>query len=328
MRGGRGAFAILLALTALFLGSAPASAKDEIKMQALLNPDGTGRLFLNTGEGPFRWEACAPDLTECQNFGGGHDISTRGAPAGTVFRVEDRYEVQGTSPEWKGRLKEVAPPTVFGLIEANQFVTPVPGEWSGGWAGEGSQMQLSACATPTGDECTSLTSLHYVRRCPWSASIPIDASFVGRYLRVADHQPGAGPIVEPAYGVTSPYGAEVWSGTRSTSVAFVGQIAPATSAPAGNCGPPPAPTARISSEGVARAECGGGCRVALIGSRKGRKRRITRQIPQQDLLRPEAATEIWLSDSLLSELGAGVVRLTVEVDGRRLAQRTIHTPTS
>jgi hypothetical protein len=325
MRGGKGAFAALLVLVALLVVGVASASAEEIKMQALLDPDGTGRLFVNNGVGPYRWEACAPDLTECKNIGGGHDISLGNTYIGTVFRVKDTDEGLGISPEWKGRLKQVAPPSIDGVIEANQFVTPVPGEWSGGWAGEGSQMQLSACATRTGEECTALTSLHYVRGCPWSASFPIDPSFAARYLRVADHQPGAGPIVEPAYGVSTPYGAEVWGRTRSTSVAVVGQIAAATGGAVGNCGPPPVPTATISAEGVARVKCGGGCTATLTGSRKGRRRHITRQIPQQDLLRPEAPREMSLSRSLLSELGAGGVRMTVEVGGRRLAQGTIRT---
>jgi hypothetical protein len=186
-------------------------------------------------------------------------------------------------------------------------------------------MQLSACATPTGEQCTSLTSLHYVRGCPRSASFPIDPSFAGRYLRVADRQPGAGPIVEPPFGVLTPYGEGIWGRARTTSVAVVGQIAPATGPSVGPCGPSPTPTATISAEGVARVECGGGCSVTFIGSRKGRERRVTRQLPQQDLLRPGAAPNLGLPYSSLSELGAGAVRLTVKADGKRLAQRTLRT---
>jgi hypothetical protein len=323
---------MLLALAALLILAAPAFPREikprEIKMQALVSPDGTGRLFLNTGYRPFSWEACAPDLTECKWFGGGDEIGTAGAPAGTVFRVKDFIGEHGVSPEWKGRLRQVAPPSVEGPIEANQFVSPVPGEWSGGWAGEGAEMQLSACETATGQGCTTLTDSHYMRQCPRDSSFPLDPRFAGEYLRVADNQPGAGPIAEPAFGLTSPYGGEGWVSNQATSTAVVGQIAPATGPPPGECGPPPAPRATISAEGIAKVECGGGCGVTLTGTRKGRRSAITREIPEQDLLKPEAAREMWLPPGMLARLGAGKIRLIVEVDGRRLSQRTIRAPES
>jgi hypothetical protein len=295
-------------------------------MQALINPNGTGRLFMNTGVAPFHWEACTPDLSECKKFHGGHDISTSGVAAGTVLRVKDGVGARGLSPEWKGRLKQVAPPSVAGPIEANRFVSPVPGEWSGGWAGEGAQMQLSACATPTGEECISLTSLHYVRPCPASSSFAIEPQFAGRFLRVADNQPGAGPIVEPAFGVLYPSGEEAWAQRRATSVAIVGQIAASTGGPIGECGPPPSPRARLSAEGDARVECPAGCVVSLRASHQGRKVSLTRRIPRQDLRRPEAALELRLAPSKLLRLGGRKVDLVVVVDGSRLAHRSIEIP--
>lgn len=321
MRGGRGALAILLALTTLVVSTASARA-EEIPMQALMNPDGTGRLFLNNGVGPFLWETCTPDLSECKKFHGGHDISTRGASPGTIFRVKDSVGDRGLSPEWKGPLKQVTPPSVDGVIEANQFVSPVPGRWSGGWAGEGAEMQLSACETATGEGCTTLTSLHYLRPCPMSSSFSIDARFAGKYLRVADLQPGAGPIVEPPYGLTSPYGDEAWDASSAVSVAVVGQIAAAAGPPQGECGPAPAPRAAILASGVARVECAGGCAATLIGTRGGRQRRIRRFVAQQDLRRPRAPVEFHLTAASLAELGVGKIRLIIEVDGERLAHRT------
>ena len=316
--------------------AAPAQASRGIHIQTAIGPTGLGSLFADTSSTtvpPLTWEACAPDLTSCRRFAGGREIETTGVAAGTVFRVRDAGGERGVSPEWQGPPKEMAPPRVAGVIAANEFVSPVRGLWSGGWRGENSEMQLSACAAESGQECVSLTSPHFVRRgCASSASFYLDPRFVGLYLRVADRQSG-GPHAEGGYAVYSPSGAtwgfdEVWGRNRTTSVAIVGQIAPAANAPAGECGPPPPPIATLSAEGTARVECAGGCSVVLVGTRNGRRQLVTRQIPEQGLLRPNPALELDLPSSALARLGAGKVRLTVQIDGTRWAQRTIRTSAS
>jgi hypothetical protein len=209
-------------------------------------------------------------------------------------------------------------------MQANGYVTPVRGLWSGGWREEPSEMQLSACETEAGEGCVSLTNPQYIRRCPNGSSFYLDPQFVGRYLRVADRQDG-GPHYETAIGSITPYGAEIFGKNSTTSVAVVGQIALAANPAAGECGPPPAPTATISSEGIARVECGGGCSAALLAMRQGRRQSISRHASAQNLLRPQAALEMRLTPSRLASLGAGKIRLVVEVDGARLTQRTIRT---
>jgi hypothetical protein len=312
----------LLALAALLVVAGPASSAYGVVIQTSINPGGrSGHLSASSEPGSLAWEACASDLKECKPFGSGRAIDTKAAKIGTVFRV--RYDEAETalSPEWRGPVTELVPPRVAGTIQANEYVTPVPGLWSGGWRDEPSEMQLSACLTEAGEECVSLTDPHYIRRCPNSASFYLDPQFVGRYLRVADRQNG-GPHFEPAFGLTSPFVAEVWGRTRTTSVATVGQIAPAVSPPARECGPPPAPTATISVDGVATVECGAGCSAVLVGMRSGRRVAIAGGIPEQDLLRPKAL-ELQLSQASLARLGVGKIRLLVEIDGKRLAQRTI-----
>jgi hypothetical protein len=314
--------------------AAPAQAARGIRVQTFIETDGTGHLYASTSSTtvpPLAWEACTPDLKSCEPFARGREMVTTGAAAGTVFRIRDGGGETGASPVWRGPVKSLAPPRVAGVVAANEFVSPVQGVWSGGWRGENSEMQLSACATETAApaECVSLTNPHYIRvpGCSRSNSFGLDPRFVGQYLRVADRQSG-GPHAEAAYGVTGPFGAEVWGRGRITSVAIVGQIAPAANAPAGECGPPPAPTATISAEGVARVECGGGCSVVLIGTRKGRQELLTRRIPQQDLLRPQAALEMSLPLAALERLGTGKIRLNLEIDGTRWAHRTIRTSDS
>lgn len=313
---------------------APAQAARHLEMNVFTEPNGTGQLSAvtdSTTVRPFAWEVCTPDLKGCEPFARGQRIETTGAPAGSVFRVRDAGGGSGLSPEWGGPPKALAPPRVAGIIKANEFVSPVPGLWSGGWQGEDTEMQLAACATEAGapGECTTLTNPWYERvlGCGESSSFGLDSRFVGQYLRVADRQSG-GPHAEAGVGLSSPFGGEVWGRSRNTSVAIVGQIAPATNPPAGECGPPPSPTATISAEGIARVECAGGCSAVLVGTRKGRRQLVTDQIGEQDLLRPFAAPEMKLPRTALARLGAGSIRLTVEIDGTRWAQRTIRTSAS
>jgi hypothetical protein len=209
------------------------------------------------------------------------------------------------------------------MIRANEFISPVSARWSGGWKGEFSEMQLSACATSAGEDCTTLTDLHYVRSCAASASFTLDARFTGSYLRVADSRIGVGPPVEPSYAVNSPYGDEVWGRSVSTSVAVVGQIAPAVHPYPGECGPPSPGGAFISKRGVALIDCPGGCRAALIAGRNRRHARIMRSLRPQNTLIVAPPAKLRVPHNTLVRIGARSVWLAVEIDGEQVAQRTI-----
>jgi len=65
-----------------------------------------------------------------------------------------------------------------------------------------------------------------------------------------------------------------------------------------------------------------------VATRNGRRQLVTRRIPEQDLLRPEPALEMNLSRAALARLGGGKIRLIVEINGKRSAQRTIRTSES
>lgn len=220
-------------------------------------------------------------------------------------------------------MRQVAPPAVHGAIRANDFVSPLPGRWRGGWEGEDSELQLSACATSQGQDCTTLTDWHYLRPCPASSSVALDARFAGNYLRVADRRIGPGPHPRAAYAVSSPYGGKAWTRSRNTSVAVVGQIAPAVLPNSGECGPLPPGEAFVSKQGTAYVRCRGGCRAELVASHAGRRVRVVRTLAPQNVLVVRPPVRLRVPRRAVNRIGGGRVRFVVRTDGKRAAYRAI-----
>ena len=296
---------------------------ETIRMQALLNPDGSGHLFVNTGAGePFSWEACAPDLSICTPFTVGREISTVGAQPDTVFRVSNASDTAtGVSPVWRGNLVSLAPPSISGVLRANELVTPIPGQWRGGWDGAKDWMQLAACTTPTAIRCTTLTHSHYAEGCRNDAAV-LDPAFTGDYLRVADENVGAGPHFILQYGVGSPYGFEIWKPGPTTATALAGRIRRAAGPRTAKCGPPPVNEASISRQGVAVVRCGLGCHAVLIAKNGRRKAHVFRKVRRGRSFqyRPIVLT---LPRRARARLEPGRTRLIVRINGRRVARRTV-----
>jgi hypothetical protein len=324
---------VLVAVLCLVGSSASAGAAETITMQAFLNDDGSGRLFVNTGYGePWSWEACAVDLSACAPFATGRDVGTGGANPGTVFRVSGAYDslVPGLSPVWHGNIVSVRPPSVRGALRANELVTPVPGEWILGWENEPDFMQLSVCPTPAGKGCVTLTNPH-APGCEGEAAV-LDPAFVGDYLRVADRRDGPGPHGMLDYAFSSPYDLDTWKAGPRMAAVIVGRIAAATGPPRAHCGPPPLDSASISSSGVATVKCGLGCHVVLTAGAGQLRVHMSRRLPRRRAsaslaegqrpfpLRPPITLRPprWFSD----RAGARPVHLTVEIDGVRAARRT------
>jgi hypothetical protein len=324
------AFVVGLAGASAAIAAPAGTGSGEIRMQALLDDNGFGRLLVNNTDGPWRWQSCTPDLSDCQPLSGGREISTVGVRSPAVFRVESEG-LTGTSPEWRGRVKQLAPPSVSGVIRANEFVSPVPGRWALGWEGEFSELQLSACHTASGNDCTTLTDSHYVRRecssrdASQSGSFVIEARFAGRYLRVANRRIGVGPPLRLAYAVTSPYGGDAWPRDRITSVATVGLIAAPTRDFPGECGPPVPSEGSISKHGLGFVRCSERCRATLTAGRAGRVVRVKREVAQSrsglDVGLPE---RVVLPASKMARLGEGSIRVALRVDGKLLAKRNVH----
>ena len=130
-----------IAIVALATASAQAARPFELGAQTLYNADGSGKLFAVGSS--TTWERCNPDLSVCEAASTTREISTQGAPDGTVFKLQGN----ATGAIWHGNLSIVAPPSVQGVLSANELVTPVPA----GWQEDGtaaSTRPSSRCAKP------------------------------------------------------------------------------------------------------------------------------------------------------------------------------------
>jgi hypothetical protein len=323
-------FAVLI-LGLAPLSAASAAAAESAKVSVWLNGDGSGGMVANSQTNPetetWFWEACNPDLTTCSPFGTGRHITTAGAPAETVLKATSNYGAAAVSPLWHGDVASATPPSVNGVVRANELVTPVPGVFAGGWQGDLSWMQLSVCHTATGVNCTTITDPGYSEErpetCSHSATV-IDPVFTGEYLRVADRQSGPNPITA-GVGTSSPYGQQVWTADATTSVAVVGRISRATGPRAAHCGPPPLVRVSISKSGVASVRCALGCDAVLIAQRGRRRARLMQKIAPFPLYRPRnlPIPRLRLSPRALAALGLGRIRMTVKVGGRIVAHRIV-----
>lgn len=312
--------ASLAAVGAGVLGTAPASAADEIRMQALLDDNGSGWLFVNNGSGgPWSWEACSSDLARCAPFDRGRKITTAGARPGAVFRVRSVNGGTGQSPTWHGRVAEVDPPSVNGFIRANELVRASPARWRGGWEGDFDHIQLSACTTRSGKGCTSITDPKYIRGCKGWATV-LEPRFAGYYLRVADRRYGVGTVF-PLNAVSSPYGHPIWRTDEITAVATVGRIAPPRGVERADCDSPLLLRASISSDGTALVRCIPGCRAVLIVRRARRSARIVRNLAPARGTRD--VSKLTVPSRTLARIGCGRCRMTVRVNDGPVIQRTV-----
>ncbi len=312
----------VLASASLLLAAKPAAAADSLRMQALLNPDGTGFLGVNNPSDPMTWEACSSILADCMPFGSGGTLNTENAKPETVFRVTGGNGSTGLSPIWHGNVVSLSPPSVKGVVRANELVTPTPGQWQGDWEGGGDFLQLAACRRRDGTRCTTLIDDHYPGSCRNSAAV-IDPAFIGDFLRVADQRRGAGPHYTLRYASGSPYAARggVWEASPVTSVAVMGRIAAATRPRTERCGFPPLNRVSISKKGVAKVQCGLGCRAVLIAKRGRRRAHVVRRAASWRTYRHPMTLR--LSRRSMVRLGQGRARMIVKIDGRRVARRTV-----
>jgi hypothetical protein len=297
----------------------PASAAEKAVVEAFLTPDGSGELLAseNFREGKgWSWEACTASLANCVQYATGEATTTARAMPETVFRATSRAGVSALSPVWHGKVRSLGPPSVRGQILANELVTPIAGQWSGGWDGDYDWTQLAACATPAGTDCTTLTDQHFNGSCPTGAAV-LDPAFVGQYLRVADQRVDAEAGIE-LYAISSPYHhGEIWQAGPLNSVAIVGKIGRAEGPRKAECGPPPiVAAASISKRGIIKFQCTLGCHITAIGRRGARVVRIHSKGLQ-------FSNELQFSPDKRAYIAGGPVQVSVLIDGKRVAHRVV-----
>lgn len=307
-----------IAMIALLVGPATTvSALGDLPFQVLLEADGTGRIFMNDNSSPS-WKACRPDLTACTPFAVGN-FETGEAPPGTVFWAGGSL----LTPVWKGTLRPTAPPSVSGEVRANYVVTPLAGQWAGGWEDDYDELTLAICKKATGENCLTVNHEGSERECGAAGATLIDPAFAGRYLRVTDHRYGSGTVFA---GVGHPFyfrDREPVPGP-TISVAVIGKIAPATGPPSVKCGPSPLIAGSISKAGSASVECRVvGCRAALIARRGRRAARLTHSIRPARGLAESPTVTFRFAPRAIRRLGKGPVRLALKINGKTVARRTV-----
>ncbi len=310
----------------VLLATAPANAAENARVSVTIRPDGSGGMVANSVTNPadevWRWEACDTSLSRCQPFSEGRIVGTGAAPAETIFRVTSSYGASALSPVWHGVVSPAASPSVSGAVRANQLVAPLPGGWTGGWDGDGSYTQLSACPARASAGCIPITDPDYVDGCKGGAAV-LDPAFVGRYLRVAEWRHGPNPISHllPAW----PLMEEPWDSSPVVNVGFVGRIKPAVHPRRAGCGIPPLVEASLSRAGVGSVICLLGCRATLVAHGSKRSLRILRRLSKVRYAPPQGPPPMRLrfDESEIASLGKGPVRFLLRVNGRRVASRTL-----
>jgi hypothetical protein len=309
------------------IAASASSVASGASIQATLNRDGSGMMIANSQTNPegetWAWESCTPSLTACRPSGQGRSIDTYGFDRKVVFRATSSLGASAESRTWLGNVKPENSPSAVGRLQANELVTPIPGRWRGGWTGDLDWTQLAACPAPSDARCTTLTDLHYTEGCPNGAAV-IDPKFTGEYLRVADQRVSSETLVLD-YGLSSPYGQEVWKAGPTISVKYLGRIAPAVRETAAACGPEALVEASIAEGGVATVRCGLGCDAVLIFTQGRHRARVSRTLDPLPYMptRTGAIPRLRIPSQRLADFREGYAKATVTVDRKRAAQRAI-----
>jgi hypothetical protein len=309
-------------------GAVSARALGRLPFQVLLNADGSGRIFMNNGTIPS-WEICRADRTGCTAFATG-SFSTGNAPPGSVFWAGGEL----ITPLWKGNVRNVVAPSVRGRVRGNEVVTPVAGQWEGGWETDYDGLSFSICTTAAGADCLQINHEGREESCGTNGATFIDPAFAGGYLRVVDRRYGDGTLSvgvghPPYYPIP-----KIQPKAIVSTAAF--KIAPATGPPKVQCGPPPVFTAAIADDGSAEVTCRLlACRAVLLARGPGGTARLERKLrpapysgvsptlPNGQPRTEPGTTTLRLAPSALERLEGHPIRLEVRLNGTTFAHRTI-----
>jgi hypothetical protein len=212
---------------------------------------------------------------------------------------------------------------VQGEVRANEIVTPVAGQWAGGWETDFDELSLSICKTAGGERCLQINHEEpRGRSCGPGEAALLDPAFAGRYLRVVDQRYGEGTV---SAGVGHPpyYPLEI-NPAATLSMAVVGKIGRAQGPPARACGPPPLFSASIAANGSAKVSCTLiACRAVLTGRCSAGGAKATRKLSPSSYYETATAT-LRLSPAAVERLEGCRVKAKVRINGGLYAQRRLH----
>ena len=273
------------------------------------------------------------ELRACPPGGACETVNVRDLPvepgaaaSGTVFEA-DLFGVTERSRPWQGQLAQTLAPTMAGTLAIGGTITPTAGRWSGGWPDDYSVLRLHVCRTAAGEECVH-------------GSGTLTASQVGWYVFAVDTRtaatatvpkppPEGAPFALPASATTVAFSAP--AGPIASRAQDAPRIVPPTGAggnsptQGGGTTKPKAPKVtlrkRVLRKGarvtVGSITCAVRCKVKL--SVADGRRTLTRNLS----VRGTAQLAIVKGSKLRKTVR---LRVTVTVDGRRLANRRVVRP--
>jgi hypothetical protein len=256
------------------------------------------------------WSVCPPDAASCIAAAPGASpwvLEAGPQPPGTTFEVEVEYAGQRTvdrSGPWGGTITFEARPELVGEAAAGARVSVTPARWTGGWGNERDELRVQACRTPAAEQCETLSAPGV--RGVTAGVATIANRYIGWYLFAVDHR----------YSFDTPFPAVLALNPRDVpplspgpTIAFSEPVGPVV-------GPAvelrPRVLYRRGKPQLGTVRCPRSCRVQLAVVAQGTTYKRTMKARGKATIAPR-----------LRKARPGTWRVTVRVDGRRLAARSV-----
>lgn len=343
----RALLATACAVTALAAPSALAQGsfqdtRSRISLQYSIASDGKGILVANPPDGhdTIGWARCPDGGADCTPVASDRQsdrvLHVGDAPAGTVFEATastaGRTVVERSVP-YQGRVRSTEPPALAGAPRVNSFVQPIAGKWEGGWGREASYLQLQVCRTYEARQpwsCLVISDSVSWNACP-GAGATIAERYAGWYLRAVDRRNGADTPMR-LVGYLAPETIAPDIPGPSVAATAPTRILPATGPPARRCGQShmrhsarlyPRVNRRLGNgkPAIGELSCLRGCRFTVTVRRRDWSVTFLRRAAIGTFSR-----DVLLPPQLLARLRGTRPRITVRIDGRKVASRRVAVP--
>jgi hypothetical protein len=302
----------LLTATLMAACAASASAQTARITQRLFDAAGNPHLVANPTpdgmKGTVAWSICPPAGAPCVSAGTGAVLAPGPQPAGTTFEAAVEYAGQRTverSAAWGGTVSAQERPVLEGRALVGAQVHVTGGRWSGGWGDEFDRLRVQACRTPAAQRCETISAPEVPGTRP-NAAVTVGARHIGWYLFAVDVRTPR-EVVGPAIGYRDP---------RAIPPAGEGPVV-ALSAPGRRVAGPavrlrPRARFRHGRPRLGTVRCPRRCRLQVEVSARGVTARHT--------LTARGSARI---AARFGRARPGAWRVTVRLDGVRLASRTV-----